>query len=288
MLTRALGRSVILDDTCMDDAVSSGNIKLIKLVAATVGTGRICELAALHGHMDILVWARRNKYAWSTYVCSNAALCGRLDIIMWSRKRGCRWSQHTVYAASKAGHIHILEYMLTTVYHWYCSDVTMPTKHGQTAVLDWIHTRVNIDGQAQLISLMAAGHNRSNILEWLEKRDLQYNIRDVLCVAAETGSVDVFKWCIAKGCLPDDDVLLSAARGGSLEMCKMLNTGLKWSVEATAHAVFNQCLQVIKWVVENDYPVDSRIFSYSRGECKEYIDSVYEMIGTVVRKKTLA
>ena len=74
--------------------VRDGNLELIKVF---VGLGfkirdkTMCSYAAEYGHLEILKWARKNKYHWDFLVCSNAARGGHFEILKWARENGCDW-----------------------------------------------------------------------------------------------------------------------------------------------------------------------------------------------------
>ena len=45
-----------------------------------IGLSKICEMAALEGNLNVLQWARRNKYNWDSSICVRAAKNGHLEI----------------------------------------------------------------------------------------------------------------------------------------------------------------------------------------------------------------
>jgi hypothetical protein len=44
---------------------------------------QVCEIAAIHGWLDLLIWARNNNYQWNEEICSYAAYHRHLEILKW-------------------------------------------------------------------------------------------------------------------------------------------------------------------------------------------------------------
>ncbi len=97
--------------------ITESEDKIIKLFKQSIDNGMslpppivLCSNAALHGHLEVLKWARENNYSWDELTCEYAALNGHLDVLKWARKNGCRWSEETCISAARNGHLEILKW----------------------------------------------------------------------------------------------------------------------------------------------------------------------------------
>ena len=73
-------------------------------------THMICDIAAIHGWLDLLIWARKRNYEWSNLTCLCAAGNGNLEILKWLRLNGCEWDFYTCAYAAESGHLSTLEW----------------------------------------------------------------------------------------------------------------------------------------------------------------------------------
>lgn len=73
--------------------------------------GWICECAALAGRMDVLVWARKNRYPWDTQTFECAAFGGHLHVLQYLRQEGCPWDERATASAAFGGHLHVLQWL---------------------------------------------------------------------------------------------------------------------------------------------------------------------------------
>jgi len=72
------------------------------------GTCEPFNIAAIHGHLNILQWLRENGCDWNENTCATAAKYGHLHILQWARENGCPWDITTCGQAAINGHYHIL------------------------------------------------------------------------------------------------------------------------------------------------------------------------------------
>ena len=74
---------------CRDAVKSSGN--------TCAGDTEWSPLTVNHflGSVEMLAWARENKYRWNENTCARAAYHGNLEVLRWARENGCRWDAQT-------------------------------------------------------------------------------------------------------------------------------------------------------------------------------------------------
>ncbi len=57
--------------------------------------------AALHGYLNIIIWAKLNGCYWDSWTCANAAKGGHLKVLKWARSNGCDWNYWTCACAAE-------------------------------------------------------------------------------------------------------------------------------------------------------------------------------------------
>ena len=70
----------------------------------------VCQVAAEHGHLDCLMYAREQGCRWDASACSAAAWNGHLACLMYAHEQGCRWDASACSAAAWNGHLDCLMY----------------------------------------------------------------------------------------------------------------------------------------------------------------------------------
>lgn len=81
----------------------------------------VCNIAAEHGWLDLLKWARdpirKDSCPWNRKTCAIAALNGHLDMLIFARDMPnedmCQWDYTTCENAALNGHIDILKFVWT-------------------------------------------------------------------------------------------------------------------------------------------------------------------------------
>jgi len=70
----------------------------------------VCGIAASHGWLDLLIWAREQNYEWDCWVSYYAAQVGHLDMLKWSISKGCKWNGLICKIAAEKNHVEMLEW----------------------------------------------------------------------------------------------------------------------------------------------------------------------------------
>nr|UDO47194.1 ankyrin repeat [Pandoravirus massiliensis] len=78
----------------------------------------MAELAA-RGHLEVLRWARKNKYPWDDRVCTEAARRGHLEVLKWARAERCLCSTRTTLAAASHGQLEALKLLRAGGCPWF-------------------------------------------------------------------------------------------------------------------------------------------------------------------------
>jgi len=72
----------------------------------------VCKVAAFHGHLAVLQWARAHGCPWDEKTCAYAARNGHLAVLQWARAHGCPWDEGTcAMAAQKKRRFDVLQWV---------------------------------------------------------------------------------------------------------------------------------------------------------------------------------
>jgi len=92
------------------EAVRTISLLSFSLSKLSLPKSRVCQNAAIGGHLSALRWARENGCPWDEMTCAYAAEEGHLDILKWARKNGCPWDEETCALAARGGHLDVLRW----------------------------------------------------------------------------------------------------------------------------------------------------------------------------------
>ncbi len=168
----------------------------------------ICVLAALHGHVEILAWARVNNFRWDSGVCAAAAGGGHLEVLKWlrgepnlaaeghfgtNRPGVCPWNEGTCTHAARKGHLEILKWAREHGCPWGDRTAMKAVKAERVEILEWM--------KANLGLAFGPEKRRIAICKWETH---------IYKKAADTGSVKVLAW-IRESMLSDDSPDMESA-----------------------------------------------------------------------------
>ena len=100
-------------------------------------SNHLCHIAAIHGHLKILKWAREIGCPWDEYICMYAAQNNHLEILKWARENGCPWNKYTCMSAANNGHLDVLKWARENGCPWDESTCEAAEYNGHWNVLKW-------------------------------------------------------------------------------------------------------------------------------------------------------
>ena len=103
------------------------------------GRENTCDRAVYKGHLDCLIWARKNGCPLVEKMCNNAAYNGHLDCLIWVRKNGCPWDEWTCTCAAYNGHLDCLIWARKNGCPWDAGTCKNALYEGHKNILKWIH-----------------------------------------------------------------------------------------------------------------------------------------------------
>jgi hypothetical protein len=138
---------------------------------------QICLIAAKHGHLDILVWARSQGCPWNTITCAEAARGGHLKVLKWAYKNGCPWNVGTCAYAAQNNHLKVLKWARSQGCTWNSYTCSHAAKGGHLKVLKW--ARSNGCPWNTITCIYAAAHGRLEVLKYAVENGCPWNIDTV-------------------------------------------------------------------------------------------------------------
>jgi hypothetical protein len=106
----------------------------------------------------------------------------------------------------------------------------------------------------------AASHRQVDMMRWLVESGHLVANEDLLAAAARGGSLEMVKLLRERHCPWDSYACAAAAAGGHLDLLKWLRgEGVEWDSLTSYQAVAYGHLAVLKWVVDNGCLTDRRL-----------------------------
>ena len=116
--------------TCADAALNVHLICLKRLHCSPTYDKCICIVAAKHGHLEMLKWARSVGYPWDPNTTSAAAAGGHLDCLRYAVEEGCPWHPEITLIAAFNGHLDCLRYAVEEGRPWHPSTTWGAAQNG--------------------------------------------------------------------------------------------------------------------------------------------------------------
>lgn len=100
------------DDYICSYAARGGNLEMLKWLyqkGYPHSEYNICECASFYGHINILEWAKENKFP--IHAClSWASFNGNTEVLEWTRVNGCQFTPDNARTAAAKGHLCVLKW----------------------------------------------------------------------------------------------------------------------------------------------------------------------------------
>ena len=97
----------------------------------------ICRSAVIYGHLECLIWARRNGCPWDEWICTWAAHSGNLHCLIWARRNGCPWNWKTCVYAVQMGYLECLMWARKNGCPWNVDICMWAAREGNLECLMW-------------------------------------------------------------------------------------------------------------------------------------------------------
>jgi hypothetical protein len=101
-----------------------------------------CHEIASKGYLEILKWARKNKYEWNVSICTYAAHGGHLPILKWLKKKGYHTKKKICYVAAKDGKVNILKWAKQGKKNYWDFEIChIAAMNDQIELLKWVREK---------------------------------------------------------------------------------------------------------------------------------------------------
>lgn len=252
-------------------------------------TGEALNLAAEHGHFEVVKWLydiRTDTCSGGCSAMSKAVENGHLSIAQWFhsvKREVC--SADAIIKAAKNGHLEVLEWLhLNNLFKCTKAAIEGAAESGHLEVVKWLHQVQHERGSAQILR-GAVNSGNLELVEWVyENVHLKCHRNDHpyldTTTVARRGHLDLLKWLhehfpdSISGC---DDLLDAAAANGHMDVIEWLHkqgqTG--YSESAPCSAARNGDLPLLKWLhAKSSRGIVNRPFVMDWAASKGYLEIV--------------
>jgi hypothetical protein len=218
------------------------------------------EAAAASNHKEVVAWIRssRERTRWPELGLVGACGNGHLDLVKWAHANGCGFQPECIDAAAETNRKDVIEYLVYIVrvpsprnglvgaahmghcdlmrwcLHRGCgydtTTIASAARGGRVDILELFDEHADLPNNMSYASLRAAMNGHLRLIEWLDEKELWYDIEHTLQTAAFMGHLHILKYLVSRGCEPSRKTAMDAVTGGSVD--------------------------VLKWLVSSGYPVD--------------------------------
>ncbi|CAI6373202.1 unnamed protein product [Macrosiphum euphorbiae] len=196
----------------------------------------ICEMAAFHGHINCMKFARAIGVPWYTpnvwqrSACDEAADKGHMECLVYAHANGSPWSRWTCNFAAGSGHLDCLKYCRDNGFPWDEFTCTNAAQNGRMECL--VYVRQNGCPWNEDTCSMAALNGKLKCLKYCRENGCPWD--SFTCeMAASTGKLDCLRYAIENGCEWDIDGYLSAFHGMKDPSCLRYALKLKHGLAKT-------------------------------------------------------
>lgn len=173
-----------VDSAVVNLAAEHGHIQVLRLarkLGAYFGE-RACKNAAAGGHLSALKWLRANGCPWDAAVCEMAVSYGDVKMLRWAHANGCNWSEEVCAIAAEDGDLDTLKWLRANGCPWNGEVIDRAAMWGYEEIMIW--ARANGCPWSKTTTLAAARGNSVNALRWLIQEGCAYDVKDLTRVPA--------------------------------------------------------------------------------------------------------
>ena len=237
MLHRAFHFEGVATEQMIKEAVSTGNLKLIKLALGMYPGEkpyRMVQWAGKYGKLNVLTWLNRNRYT----------------------------GMDAAKKAIRNGHIHIVVYLYTIYPEDFRPNCLMhhAIREGQLEIAKWLHSKGLTFTQYEVFAAAERGH--LELLKWL-KLTFVIDITSVLIGAVRNNHFELAKWAHQSGAKLSDDTFQKACEVGDFEMVKYFySNSLTKTTTFIKYAVIHGHLEIAKSLHARGQPLEPTDICY--------------------------
>eukprot|EP00953_Heterococcus_sp_UTEX-ZZ885_P001576 1372-Heterococcus_DN1.PRE.3 len=178
------------------------------------------------GHLAALIWVcgKKRVYPFEN-IMEDAAMSGNVELLMWLRSCRCAFSPATSFTAAKAGHLPAVMYLFSN----YVCDAQ--TCNGHLPILQWLVLN-GCPWNTSTFTNAAVKRNDVPMLAWVKEQGVVFNAK-TMKADAEKGHLAVCQYLRAEQCEWDVTACFWAAYGNHIDTLRWLHeNGCPWPVGA--------------------------------------------------------
>jgi len=219
----------------------------------------LIALAARHGHIPVLEWARQIGNCFENgHASLEAAMNGQIHVLDWLYDSDGPLHFALTWSAARAGQIASLEWLQEHDIHCHCDDVDVcytAAEQGHLHVLKWLKDNGWPCCEAK-VSASCAMNGQLECLQWLWDHGCRCDHK-VCELAAEHGHLEVLEWALHNGLPYMDNLCTRAAIWGELRVLMWLRErGHPWDEDTFEKAIHSGNLPLLQWLKDNGCPWD--------------------------------
>ena len=227
-----------------------------------VDDGKLMELAAGQGNLDMLMFLHSCPVAWdvqATFAAVSHPLCFR-----WLVSLGCPIdSDHIVAALAGAGQLDVLKWLRTLnnlpQLEWGPSAMRRAAQKGDLKMLQWLRSLDPPCGWNSSCFAAAAGVGGIGMLQWMLAQGCPWSV-SATNAAAMKGQLKALEWLRANGCPWDAKCAAAAMKPLDLEIITWMRAQdppCPWDATCTQAAARRGSLTKMQWLRANGCPWDA-------------------------------
>lgn len=192
----------------LDEAVISGNIKLINLLldSNVYHSPHINILAATYNHQHILEFLLNRGYKFTQNVTYAAARHNHFNLLKWLLTINCPYSEEVSNGAAKSGSLEMIKWLNSEGYNFDHEIVAAAVSSNNFLLVKWLHNNnhpLTTNTFCEATSLGDMG-----VVQWLYDNKCPW-ISDSYIGPIQKQNLDLIIWLYDKGCPLDQENLFS-------------------------------------------------------------------------------
>jgi hypothetical protein len=152
--------------------VSKGNLELLKFFRKYLKcSGKISELAAKNGQLDIIKWLHEQGEVFPVQTVINSAMKGHLELLKFLVEKGYCIPNYTVELAAGNGHLEVVKYLFelpNSKYYSIDNILESAIKSGNLEMVKYLHS-LGLNFARYLVD-KAAINGHLEILKWFYEK----------------------------------------------------------------------------------------------------------------------
>ncbi|EGZ12871.1 hypothetical protein PHYSODRAFT_334714 [Phytophthora sojae] len=254
MLKIFFGRGLVQEPAeVLEVAAGHGHLDIVKWLIEEQGIediGHAFDRAADHGHLDVLKYLRETKAeACIDSLLDGAAVAGYMGIVRWLHENTrARCTVQAMDEAAANGHLGIVQWLHAN-YTEGSINMDVAAAFGYLDVVQWFH-ETRDEGCTSWAMDRAAGNGELDVVKWLHEHRREGCTTDAMDDAASNGHLEVVKWLHDN---QEEGCTTKAMDGAAANSHLKSYLPGEFLAEVVAEAASNGYLEILTWMWEKHH-----------------------------------